>query len=342
LIAPAPDQTGADGEGDVAELLLPPVPSGDVAPLPGGRTLDLAGETMGTRWSLSAVLPNEISPEQVAEALDSAFVLVIGQMSQWDRASDLSRFNRAAAGTRFVLSPQFALVLDCALGVARASGGAFDPTLGAASDLWGFGAEPSPTRMPDAAAADATRIYDWRDVAFTPATRELIQPGGMRLDLSGIAKGFAVDLAVERLGQLGIGHALVEIGGELRGVGVRADGLPWWVDLEVPPGSLAPHARVGLTGWAVATSGSYRRRREADARSWQHTLDPRTGAPIDNGLLAATVLHPGCMQADALASALMVLGAERGIAFADANGIPARIVSHDGVIASAAWALWLA
>lgn len=345
MTARAPDEAGApgatEGDGEVAELLLPPVLTGALEPLADGRALGLAGETMGTRWSLSGVLPAGIESAQVAGALEDAFALVIGQMSQWDPGSELSRFNRAPPGTRVTLPPQFALVLDCALGVARASGGAFDPTLGAASELWGFGATPAPTRVPDAAAAEATRSYGWQDVAFTPATRELIQPGGMQLDLSGIAKGYAVDLAIERLEQLGIGNALVEIGGELRGIGLRADGLPWWVDLEVPPGNAALRTRVGLTGWAVATSGNYRRRRRADAASWQHTLDPSTGLPVDNGVLAATVLHPGCMQSDALAGALMVLGAESGIAFADAHGIPARIVTKSGVGTSAAWAAWL-
>lgn len=341
MIALAPDPTGAGGDGDVAELLLPPALTGGVEPLRDGDALELAGETMGTRWSLSAVVPAGLRPEPVTEALESAFALVIGQMSQWDPLSELSRFNRAPAGSTFALSPQFALVLDCALGVARASGGAFDPTLGAASELWGFGASPPPSRVPDAVAAGATRAYAWSDVPFAPETRELVQPGGLQLDLSGIAKGFAVDLAIRALEQLGIAHALMEIGGELRGIGLRADGLPWWVDLEGPPGSAALPARIGLTGWAVATSGSYRRRRTAGARSWQHTLDPRTGLPFDNGVVAATVLHHGCMQADALASALMVLGSESGIAFADTHRIPARIVGETGAFTSAAWRKWL-
>jgi thiamine biosynthesis lipoprotein len=340
LIALAPDPQGAAGEGEVAELLLPPAPTGGIEPLRDGTVLELAGETMGTRWSLSAVVPRDMLAGRVAQALEGAFALVIAQMSQWEPESELSRFNRAPADARFVLSPQFALVLDCALGVARASGGAFDPTLGAASELWGFGVAPPPTAMPDAAAVDATRAHAWRDVPFTASTRELVQPGGMQLDLSGIAKGFAVDLAIDRLGQLGVDHALVEIGGELRGIGVRADGMPWWVDLEAPPGRDAPRARIGLTGWAVATSGSYRRRRTVGARSWQHTLDPRDGYPLDNGVLAATALHRGCMQADALAGALMVLGPDSGIAFANAHGIPARIVSEGAAVTSAAWRAW--
>ena len=147
MTAHAPDSAGAQGEGDIAELLLPPSLTGSVEPLTGGRALDLAGETMGTRWSLSAVVPVGFDPTRVTGALESAFALVIGQMSQWDPESELSRFNRAPTGSRFELSREFALVLDCALGVARASGGAFDPTLGAASELWGFGAGPA-TRGP--------------------------------------------------------------------------------------------------------------------------------------------------------------------------------------------------
>lgn len=341
MITRAPDDAGAAGEEGVAELLLPPAVTRHIAPLAGGRTVSLSGETMGTRWSLSAVVPHAFDPTQAQAVLEDSFALVIAQMSQWEPGSEINRFNEAPAGARFTLSPQFALVLDCALGVARASDGAFDPTLGAASELWGFGATSMSGKMPGIEEAQATRAYRWRDVAFDPASRELIQPGGMRLDLSGIAKGFAVDLAIMRLEQLGISHALMEIGGELRGVGVRVDGLPWWVDLETPPGSGAPLARIGLTGWAIATSGSYRRRREVGKSSWQHTLDPATGTPIDNGVLAATVLHPGCMQADALAGALMVLGPEQGLACAEAHGIPARIVSTGGTITSAPWRAWM-
>lgn len=327
-----------DDDGAVGELLIPPDLSPEAAaPLPGARTVRLNGETMGTVWSLAAAVPAALADRTIREVLEQAFARVIAQMSQWEPDSEISRFNRAPPGTQVPLSAEFAYVLDCALTIARASEGAFDPALGVASERWGFGAGPAPARLPQAVAPAGP---GWRDLAFDPAGQVVLQPGGLQLDLSGIAKGFAVDLGLRRLERLGIRHALLEIGGELRGMGVRADGLPWWVDAEIPPGSTAPLARIALTGWAIATSGNYRRRREAVGRSWSHSLDPASGAPLPDDVLAVTALHRGCMQADALATAILVLGPERGLAFADRHGIPARIVIRDATLASRAWRAW--
>lgn len=296
---------------------------------------------MGTGWSLEALAGREIPDTALRDTLEAVFALVIGQMSQWEPDSDLSRINRSPAGSRHRLLRELAHVLDCALTIARASDGAFDPTMGAASELWGFGAAPPGAQRPDRERAAATRRYHWRDIRLEDAGRTLVQPGGLALDLSGIAKGFAVDAGIATLARLGVAHALLEIGGELRGAGLRADGLPWWVDLEPPPGSPARATRIGLTGWSIATSGSYARRREAGGHSWSHTLDPDTALPLTDDILAVTVLHPGCMQADALATAITVLGTANGMAFADRNAIPARIVTGSNVLESGSWGRWL-
>ena len=330
-----------DSDAEVDELLLPPdiVPDA-VRPQAGARMVRLEGETMGTTWSLGAAILPDMSEDGLRAMLERGFARVIAQMSQWEPGSELSRFNRAPPGTRFPISPEFAYVLDCALGVARASEGAFDPTLGGVSDLWGFGAVDAPAHKPLGEQAVRVRGRDWRDIEMADDELALVQPGGLRLDLSGIAKGFAVDLGMRWLRTLGVKHALLEVGGELCGIGVQADGMPWWVDIDIPPGSNAPHARIALTGWAAATSGNYRRRREADGQSWSHSLDPKNGVPLGDQVLAATVLHPGCMQADALATVLMVLGADKGMMFADAHGLPARIVTPEGTAVSTAWAAW--
>jgi len=123
------------------------------------------------------------------------------------------------------------------------------------------------------------------------------------------------------LAQLGIVHALVEIGGELVGFGVRPDGQPWWVDLETPPGVAVAPLRIALHGLAVATSG--------DSRRGRHTIDPRTGRPIDNGVVSVSVIAADALTADAWATALTVLG-PAGDALAAAQGIAARIVTATG------------
>lgn len=271
----------------------------------------------------------------MAAVLERCFESVIAQMSQWRRDSQLSRFNAGAPGSRHRIGPQFRQVLDCAHSIQRASERAFDPLLGLHSDHWGFGdkgfdeAAPAPARS---ANVDLGSIRtDEPDV--------LVQPGGAVLDLSGIAKGYAVDMGVAAIARMGIGHMLLDIGGETKAVGLRADALPWWIDLSVPLGSVASRTRIGLTGWSLATSGHWERRRFAQDRSWSHTLDPESGDPT-NDALSANVLHPGCMQADALATALIVLGLDEGIAFADRHRVPARIVGPRRVAESAAWREW--
>ena len=300
----------------------------------------LGGTTMGTGWTLKALVPPGKQDGHVEESLRSIFATVIAQMSQWEPASLLSRYNAAAPNTRFDLPPQFGIVLDCALGIARASGGAFDPALGAASEAWGFGA-----RQPGSAAAPANgrqRMSADHRSLLEDCVRsgELVQPGGLMLDFSGIAKGFAVDLGVAMLAREGVTHAMLEIGGEVKGVGLNASGTPWWVDLEREPESRAAATRIGLTGWAVATTGHWHRRRGSDGSSWSHTLDPGTGTPLDDEIRSVSVLHRGCMQADALATVIAVLGVEHGLAFADRHAIPAEVVTRRGVCISAAWRQW--
>ena len=164
----------------------------------------------------------------------------------------------------------------------------------------------------------------WRRLAFDRAAGWLRQPGGVALDLSGIAKGHAVDAVVRLLWEQDVAHALVEIGGECRGLGVRPDLDPWWVDIETPPGADVAPLRVALHGLAVATSGDYVR--------GHHTLDPRTGHPA-RGVTSLSVLHPSAMLADAWASALTVLGPDAGAALATRERLAVRCVyrSAEGV-----------
>lgn len=294
---------------------------------------------MGTQWRLIAVLSAACDLTVFERTLQRAFDLVIRQMSQWDPNSELSRFNASDAGSHHRLSPQFALVLDCALTISEASHGAFDPALGRHSSLWGFGAEPFRGTAPEKQELE-------RAQSPKLALRELLdngiltQPGGLSLDLSGIAKGFAVDLAIAMLQREGVDHALLEVGGEIKGIGLRTDGLPWWVELENAPGSSLGRTRIGLTGWAAATSGNYHRRRSSGGQSWSHSLDPATGRPLDDRTQSVSVLHLGCMQADALATAILVLGPDDGMKFADRMNIPARIVTQDGSFSSQMWRRW--
>lgn len=294
----------------------------------------LQGQSMGTTWSLRCVGPRELRLDAIAAVVGRALDDVVAQMSHWEARSDLSRFNAAPAGHVQALPPAFATVMDAALHVAAASDGAYDPGAGELVALWGFGPaglrprhdEPGFTLPTDAAIAAVRR--GWRALRWDRHARRLTQPGGLRLDLSAIAKGYAVDRVSDVLSECGLPDHLVEIGGELRGAGLKPDGQPWWVDLEPPAAGcgLAP-VRIALHGLAVATSGDYRNHfADAAGRRRSHTLDPRTGRPIEHGIASVSVVHESAMWADAWSTALTVLGPEAGLALATAQGLAAQLV----------------
>jgi thiamine biosynthesis lipoprotein len=266
--------------------------------------------------------------------------LVVAQMSPWEPRSDLNRFNRAPLGEWQNLPDELFEVTSCALRIARESDGAFDPALGALVDLWGFGPQPPRTPpRPDIIDA-ARRAAGWRALELDAANRRFRRTAPVTLDLCGIAKGFAVDLTMAALRTHGIAHALVEIGGELAGHGVKPDRTPWWVTIDRPAG-LAPTAEgpllVALHEMAIATSGC-ERGYVGRTRHLSHSIDPTSGAPIDNGMVSASVLHASCMEADAYATALMVLGPQRGLAFATSHALAATLLfreTNDGAIVEA-------
>ena len=300
----------------------------DRAPPPlGGRVHEFGGRTMGTSWSVRLVAGDRMPRAPVLAAIQGALDEVVARMSTWDAQSDLCRFNRAAPATRQVLPASFFEVLACARDVAERSDGAFDPTAGALVDAWGFG-PVAPQGVPD--GADLLRALGqsgWRRLELDAARRSALQPGGLALDLSAIAKGFGVDLVARRLHALGFESHLVEVGGELRGSGIKPDGQPWWVQLEHPdarPGGQP--TLLALHGLSVATSGDYRRWFEHGGARYSHTIDPRDGLPIRHGLACVTVIHAQCMLADAWSTALNVLGPVDGPALADRLDLAARFV----------------
>ncbi len=301
---------------------------------PNAPVETLSGHTMGTSWSVRVVLPQTLglSLSAIDAAIRQRLDEVIEQMSHWEPTSRLSQYNQAAPGTWHDLPAPFRTVLKCGQNIAEQTDGAFDATIGAVVDLWGFGPAPARTAPPAQADIDAAlRLGGWRKLEFDVSQRRILQPGGLRLDYSGIAKGFAVDHVAEGLQQLGLRHFLVEVGGELRGEGVKPDASPWWVAVE-RPARLPQDAeglietRVALHGLSIATSGDYRRWFESGGRYYSHTIDPRTGWPIDNGVISATVLAPSCMMADAWATALTVSGFDTALALAEKHGIAALLI----------------
>lgn len=263
----------------------------------GLPVIEMDGETMGTTWRVKLAAPPGFNRTATMAAIEARLEDILAQMSHWREDSLLSRFNRAHGGTWVTLPADFAEVIEAAFDVAERSKGAFDPAIGALVNVWGHG-PMSVTRAPTPAEIEAARaLSGFARLAYEPATRRLRQPGGLHLDLSGIAKGYAVDALAALLDGIGCHHALVEIGGELIGRGLRPDGDPWWVDLETPAEGIAP-LRLALHQLAVATSGDYVRGR--------HTIDPRNGLPVENAM-AVSVVDASAMLADSWATALCVL-----------------------------------
>jgi len=317
-------------------VLIPPVLA--IRPPPvDGKVHDFFGQTMGTVWSVRAVLDAQLSAATLQRAIEHELDTVVAQMSHWLPTSNLEQFNRAAADSWHELPAAFFAVLKFALQVAADSDGAYDPAAGKLINLWGFGAQrrydEAGFTVPASERINALLNAGWRQLLLDVERRRAYQPGGLLLNLSAVAKGYAVDCVSRRLIEHGIEHHLVEVGGELRGAGVKPDGLPWWVALEQP--AIDTHAAtpptecvIALHDLSVATSGDYRRYYDNDGQRHSHTIDPRNGQPIRHGLASVTVIHRDCIAADALSTALNVMGMEHGMRFAQQRNIAARFIQR--------------
>ncbi|MBD3820271.1 MAG: FAD:protein FMN transferase [Brevundimonas diminuta] len=317
-------------------VLIPPMTGAPERP-PSDLIWSLSGETMGTTWSVRLVPPPGAAQGDFAAAVEEELARIVAVFSPWEADSEICRFNAAPAGT-WALSDDFWALLTQALDLADDVNGAVDPSLGALVDLWGFGPPgPRSVLLPlpsDEEIETARAVSGWQKLRLHREAQAAIQIGGMKLDFSGIAKGHAVDRVSDRLSALGATSHLVEIGGELKGRGVKPDAQPWWVEIEAVAGSPAPRTVAALVDLAMATSGEGRRAFTHEGRLYSHTLDGATGRPVDNGLAQVTVLDASAMRADALATALTVLGPIEGPELAEALGLAAHFTERtpDGLI----------
>lgn len=302
------------------------------APAPVSQRHALNGETMGTRYSAVFFASANIDLDAVSTALFAAVNQVDLQMSTWKPDSDLSRLNAAPADQWHDVPAELLAVLDAAVRVGIESSGAFDIGVGSLVNAWGFG--------PNGQEPDAQQIRTLGQRAHRAASevleidqaRQRVRKNGpIALDLSGIAKGYGVDALAHCLDGFGITRYLVGIDGEMRAKGNKPDGQAWAVAIEKP----VRHVRevmgvMELVDAAIATSGDYRHWVEVGDKHFAHTMDPRSGRPVDNRLASVTVVMPTCMLADAWATALLVMGAPAAKQVAQQRGMTALLVVRAG------------
>jgi thiamine biosynthesis lipoprotein len=278
----------------------------------------LEGRTMGTTYHLTLVTSRGSAVDDLQTAVDQRLDEVNRQLSTWLEDSEISRFNRLGeVGEEFPISADFVRVMEAAAEVHALSEGAWDGTVHPLVVLWGFGpggpalSAPSPELI-----AEALDEVGFDKIEIRPEGVLVKRHDAVTVDLSSIAKGYGVDAAAEVLRGEGLVDFLVEIGGEVLAAGRRRDGRSWRVGINRPDPGADPDDvyRVVLLGdQALATSGDYRSYVLEDGRRRSHVLDPRTGEPVTNGVVSASVLAPTCTMADGLATAIMVMGPEAGL-----------------------------
>lgn len=303
---------------------------------PAATRRALNGPTMGSRWSAVFWADAGFDVDALHRDLQAAVETVEQQMSTWRPDSDLERLNAAPVGAWVEIGAELAEVLAAALEIGRLSDGAFDVGVGDLVKAWGFGGG---TRTPDPRAivglGGRPSFDPPKTLVVDGPNRRARRLAPLRLDLSGIAKGYGVDRLAAVMRRHGLAAHLVGIDGEMRAAGAKADGRPWIVGHERPDrDARALLGVLELRDAAVATSGNYRHVVEVGGRALSHTMDPRRGGPADNDLASVTVLAPDCMTADAWATALMAVGSEQGAALARRHGLAAILVRTDGEVAS--------
>lgn len=301
--------------------------------------VSLSGETMGTTYHIKLVASDAGAVDTLQQSIDEELAEVNRQMSTWDPDSELSRFNRFRETTWFPVSVELANVVRTANTISDQSGGAFDVTVMPLVNLWHFGPEGRDrSKLPNDEDTEEARSrvgYRFLHVRDEPPALRKDKPG-LTVDLSAIAKGYGVDVVAEFLDESGIENYLVEIGGEVRARGVKPNGKPFVVGIEKPtPFVRAIHRKVSLNNQSMATSGDYRNFFEIEGKRYSHTIDPRTGRPVTHPAASVSVVAANCMEADAIATMLMVLGPNEGYNWAEKHGCAAVFLNHSGQRGSA-------
>ena len=301
---------------------------------PSKKIFEITGKTMGTTYSVKLVAPQGFDKDSIATLINQRLIEVNRQMSTYIKTSEISQFNRFQKAEDFPISDWFGQTLELSLRLAKQTEGAFDPTIGPLVNLWGFGPQKHQSPPSDAQIAKAQS-----QVGFEKLILNRNEPGKwsvskknprLSLDLSASAKGFGVDVLSQLLNEKGYADHLVEIGGELRASGSKMD-RPWIVAIERPLKGLQRSVQevIELNNLSLATSGNYRNFFKSEGKVYPHSIDRVTGKPVQSRLLSVSVLSMNCGEADALATALMVMGENKARAFAQKQKLAALFIVAD-------------
>ncbi len=299
------------------------------------------GLTMGTNYSVQWWGKPSPKSEKIIAQFEQRLLEINQAMSTYIEDSELSRFNRLPAGASAEISDDFSQVIHAALDIAKLSQGAFDFTVGPLVDLWGFGPPGERTTPPEEAEITAVMSgVGYQNVSLQEKNAKLSKQQQSEIDLSAIAKGYAVDALASVLEGNGFENYLVEIGGELRASGVKPDNVPWRAGIETPQAQGRVIQQVlELKDISVATSGDYRNYFEQNGIRYSHTIDPSNGYPVTHRLASVTVLDSSCARADALATAIMVMGPEKGMQFAEQQALAVYFLIRESAGFKARWSL---
>ena len=289
----------------------------------------LSGWTMATRYNIR-IATEKALPDQLQKNIDSKLVSINQKLSTYIDESEISRFNNANTAAFMPVSPDFMANYKISLEVHQLTAGAFDPTIGPVVELWGFSKAKTP--VPSLEAVKSTlKSLGIHKIQRQGSHRLSKTAPGIRLDFSGVAKGYAVDEVARLLEQNGFRDYLVEIGGEVRTSGHKPGKKPWALGIEAPSYSQRQlFTVIHLSGEAMATSGSYRNYREVDGKRLSHLIDPRTGMPSTHTTASVTVLDTRCSRADAIATGFIIMGHKEAMEIANQQNIPAYFIVKEG------------
>lgn len=295
---------------------------------PNTQTFQLSGNTMGTSYSIIVVGEKTIDPLLVTAALED----IENTMSTYRSNSELMRLNVAPLNTWITISQSLNEILRLSETIFQLSFGAFDPTLAPLVNLWGFGPDKSNFDSPPSANEIMFEMENigYQHLIFSEDRPAVLKNKLVNLDLSAIAKGYAVDMISTLLETKEIKNYLVEIGGEIKTKGLNAEGDLWRVAIETPEANASirePIRILRISNMSIASSGDYRNFIEIEGEHYSHTIDPRNGMPIRHDLASVTVIAESSAIADALATAFNVMGVEQAMVLANNNDIPVYFLS---------------